>query len=135
MPLFELNRQPTTRQLRQFGAMCLVALPLVGWLWGGSGLTLGILAAIGLVLAALGGVAPRALAPVFVGLSLVTIPIGLVIGELILLMIYFGLLLPIGLAFRLIGRDALELTVDRSAPTYWRMKRQPDDVARYYRQS
>ena len=35
MKLIEINWQPTDRQLRQFGVICLVALPALGWLWGG----------------------------------------------------------------------------------------------------
>jgi hypothetical protein len=135
VPLFELNRRPTQRQLRQFGVVCLVAFPLLGWLWGGGPVAIGVLAAVGLVLAIVGLAVPRALAPVFVGLSMVTIPIGLVVGELALLFIFVALFLPLGLVFRLIGRDALELKPDRSAETYWRAKRRPDGVARYYRQS
>jgi hypothetical protein len=135
MPLFELNRRPTPRQLRQFGLVCLVALPLAGWLWGGGQMTIGVLAGIGLALAACGLAVPRALLPVFVGISVITIPIGLVAGELALLLIYFGLFLPLGLVFRLLGRDPLERTLDRSAATYWRSRKQPESAARYYRQS
>ena len=78
---------------------------------------------------------PQTLRPLFIGLSLITIPIGAVVGELALLLIFFGLFLPLGLVFRLMGRDPLERTLDRSAATYWRRKKQPDSAARYYRQS
>jgi hypothetical protein len=135
MALFELNRRPTRRQLRQFGVACLVALPLLGWFWGGGGQTTAALVAVGLALALLGAVRPKFLRPVYVALSIVAIPFGVVIGELILLFVFFGLLLPLGLVFRALGRDALELRWDRSAATYWQAKQPSRSAAHYFRQS
>jgi hypothetical protein len=80
-------------------------------------------------------VLPKALKPLFVALSLAATPIGIVIGEVAMLLVYFGVFLPIGLLFRLKGRDALERNIDRSAKSYFRPKRQPADPAHYYRQS
>ena len=96
---------------------------------------IGWLALVGLALAAVGLLAPKVLKPVFVGLMLVALPIGMVIGELSMALIYFGVFLPIGLCFRLIGRDALQLKLDRNAQSYWQAKSTPRDVASYYRQS
>jgi len=135
MRLLELNRHPSDRQLRQFAAISLLALPLVGWLWGAGGTTLGVLVAIGLLLVVVSLVRPNLIAPLFVGLMMVATPIGLVIGELAMVLIYFGVFLPIGLAFRLLGRDALRLKRDRESATYWQDKQQPQNVANYYRQS
>ncbi len=135
MKLIEANWNPTSRQLCQFGVICAFALPLIGWLWGATSTVLGGLAGTGIVLAILGLTVPVVVKPVFVLLMLVAMPIGLVIGELAMLIIYFGVFLPIGFGFRLIGRDALQLTLDRDAETYWQPKRQPKDVASYYRQS
>jgi hypothetical protein len=156
MKLLAINWTPTDRQLKQFGVICLIALPLVGWIWHASSSTLTILSVIGIGVAGLGLAFPRALRPLFVALSLITVPIGLVIGELVLLSIYFGLFVPLGLFFRVTGRDALQLRIDRDlsetesgregdmatpAPTqtppektYWQPKQQPTRAATYYRQ-
>jgi hypothetical protein len=142
MKLIDINRHPTDRQLKQFGIAALLFLPLIGWLATGKPRTLaaanlpllGSLAAVGLVFALLAFLKPRALQPVFVGASLVTLPIGLVVGEVVLLVIFFGLFTPMGLLFRLLGRDALQRRLDRGAKTYWQPKRQPDSPARYYQQ-
>ena len=142
MKLIDINRNPTDRQLQQFGVAALIFLPLIGWLATGKPRTieaanlplLGGLAAVGLVLAVLGFIKPKALGPVFVGASLITLPIGLVVGEAVLLVIFYGLFAPMGLVFRLIGRDALQRRLDRGVTTYWQNKRQPDSPARYYRQ-
>ena len=77
----------------------------------------------------------RRIKALFLALAIVATPIGMVVGELALLLIYFGCFLPIGLVFRLFRRDALQLTIDRQAESYWERKRQPRSAASYYRQS
>ena len=135
MTLLEVQWNPTQRQLRQFGVICFFALPLIAWFWGASTQTIGILAGIGLVLAILGYVLPALVKPVFVGLTLITLPIGLVIGEIAMLLIYFGMFLPLSILFRLVGRDALQVKTNKSARTYWQAKKQPKDTASYFHQS
>ncbi len=142
MKLVEFNWNPTHRQLKQFGLAALVFLPLAGWLATDKPRSfdalnlpvVGGLAAAGLLLAVLGFTSPRAIKPIFIGVSLVTMPIGMVVGEFVLLAVFFGLFVPVALIFRLIGRDALQRQLDRNAPTYWQPKHQPSNVRSYYRQ-
>ena len=133
MKLVEMNWHPTDRQLRQFAAIGLVALPLLGWLWSTGVLGIGILAVVGLAMAALGLTYPQTLRPIFVGLSLVSLPIGWVVSELTLLVLFYGLFLPIGLLLRLLGRDPLDRKFDAQASSYWQPKKPPTDVASYFR--
>jgi hypothetical protein len=56
-------------------------------------------------------------------------------SELALLVLYFGLVFPAGMLFRLLGRDPLALRLDRRARTYWSPKAPPRGAASYYRQS
>jgi hypothetical protein len=135
LKLVEIDWNPSVRKLRQFGLVCLVVLPLLGWLWIRTTNWIGALAAVGLALAVAGLAAPQVLRPVFVAISLIAAPIGLVVGELTMAAIYFGVFLPTGLIFRFIGRDALQRKLDRQATTYWQAKRPPTSVASYYRQS
>ena len=134
MTLIEFNLSPTHRQLRQFGAICLVALPLLGWFWSVSALWISVLTVIGMVLAITGILVPSVLKPLFIALSLVATPIGMIFGELAMLLIYFGVFLPLGLIFRVIGRDALQIK-RHPAKTYWQPVKKTTDVASYYRQS
>lgn len=142
MKLIEFNRDPTDHQLKQFGIAALLFLPFIGWLAMGKPRSLeatnlpllGQLALIGVLWAVLAFTRPKLLRPVFLGASLLTLPIGLVVGEAVLLLIFFGLFAPLGLVFRLIGRDALQRRLDRGAKTYWQSKSQPENASRYYRQ-
>jgi len=93
------------------------------------------LALAGLFLAVVGVAAPTILKPVFLALTILATPIGMVIGELAMLTIYFGVFLPFGLVFRIIRRDNLQLQLDRDKDSYWEAKKQPANIASYYRQS
>jgi len=135
MKLIEVNWNPSNRQLRQFGIICLFALPLLGWLWGGSPEVVISLAAGGLLFAIAGVAHPKMVKPAFLALTIVAAPVGMVIGEAAMLSIYLGVFLPIGLVFRVMNRDGLQLKFDRRAKTYWQSKKQPRDAASYFRQS
>ncbi len=142
MKLIDPNWNPTDRQLRQFGVACLVFLPLIGWLATGKPRTLAAanlpllagLAAIGLLLAIVALMKPRVVKPLFVAATAAALPIGMVVGELVLLLIFLLVFTPMALVFRLIGRDALQRHIDRNAKTYWQPKAQPRDAGSYYRQ-
>ena len=135
MPLIEINRDPTDRQLRQFGVVCLFVLPLLGWWWGAERTTLGWIAVVSGAIAVTALTRPKFVKPLFVGLSLLTAPIGIVMGEVALLLIFLTVFLPIGLFFRLTRRDALQLKLNRETKSYWQTKPPARDPASYFRQS
>ena len=130
----QINWNPSDRQLRQFGLTALLLLPLLTGLWtaGNVALVLGA-AALGVIAAALGFLAPRRLKPPFLALSLLTFPLGILVHELSLILLFFGVFAPLGLLFRCAGRDSLQRQFDREATTYWQPKEQPTDVASYFR--
>ena len=134
MAVFRINTTPGNRQLRQFGLLCIVLLPAIAWVWGGSSSTIGAAALIGAGLGVLGILAPGLLKPVFVGLVLVSFPVGLIVGELILLMIFAGVFLPMALLFRLIGRDVLQRRMNAESETFWVPRSAPTNVRRYFQQ-
>ena len=94
MAAIELNLNPTTKQLRQFGLIGLFALPLIGWLFAGKPTAaswhpahtqwVGAFAAVGGVMGLLALIRPTFLKWVFIGLSIVTFPIGFVLGEVLM---------------------------------------------------
>jgi hypothetical protein len=135
MKLVSINWHPTQAQLRQFSVIGALLLPLIGWLWGADEFVVKCLVGAGLVIVIAGIAIPAVVKPLFVLLTIATIPIGLVVGELAMLLIYFGVFLPIGLLFRAAGRDALQRRFDNSQKSYWQAKKQPHDIASYFRQS
>jgi hypothetical protein len=134
MKFSDLVARPSRGQLRIFGLMCAVAMPAIDWMWGGGVNVVAVLAVVGVALSALGLVVPQALLPIYVVLLIAAAPVRIVLGELAMLLLYFGLFAPLGLVFRLARRDALERNFDRDAETYWRPKRKPEGPGSYYRQ-
>jgi hypothetical protein len=61
-------------------------------------------------------------------------PIGWTISQLIVALLYYGLFTPIGIVFRLIGRDPLHRTHRPGIPTYWSPKMTATDPKRYFQQ-
>ena len=133
--MFQINTNPSDRQLRQFGVICIFAFPLLAAIWiaGTSAIVVGLV--LGATLAILGLVAPKLLKPVFIAVTVVTFPIGLIVGELILLMIWFGLFLPMAVVFRIIGRDVLKRRTSTDVDTFWVPRTPPRSVRKYYQQS
>lgn len=126
--------QPTDRQLRQFSLTAFVALPLLTWFWSGGNRPVVMVVAAGAGLVAVLGLAwPRAIKPLFIVLSLLAFPIGFVVQEVCLGLLFYLVFVPVGLIFRRRGWDPLQRKFDAAAPTYWQKKKRPQDVASYYR--
>lgn len=130
--MLTMNWNPSERQLRQFSWLGLIAFPLLAYLWGRSHPTAACLVAgCGVTWSAVGLVWPRGVKPLFLTLSLVGLPVGKVLGETMLLIVFYGIFLPVGLLLRLFGRDALQRKIDTSAVTYWEPKEHPSRSASY----
>lgn len=135
--MIDINWKPTDRQLREFAVAFLVAAGLVGgllWWRLGDNRISPVLWVLGPIVALVGLVAPRAIRWLFLGLTLAAFPIGMVIGFVLLSLTYYLMVTPIGLVFRLLGRDLLDRSIDREAPSYW-VKRPPRvPSGRYFQQ-
>jgi hypothetical protein len=63
----------------------------------------------------------------------ITQPIGHVVSFVLLGLIYYVVMTPLALVFRIAGRDSLSRR-GPALPSYWEIKNDPDDVLRYLRQ-
>lgn len=91
-----------------------------------------ILMWLGISLVVLGTILPVLLRPIYIGWMAFAFTMGTIMTRLILTVFYFVVLTPVGLFFRLIGRDALNRKIDREASTYWIEKEYPiTDRSRY----
>lgn len=137
MALIDTKWNPTTRELRVFAALWLVFFGLLGgWMylgaisptWGGGLL---IVAVVG---GTLGLLWPESLRPVYLLWMGLAFPIGWLVSHLILGLLFFGLLTPIGLLMRLAGHDPLRLKPDPAEASYWSERPAEADTSRYFRQ-
>jgi hypothetical protein len=147
MSLVAVNWKPDARQLRWFGLFCVLGFGGLGtWIFLRQhvfGFELSTVAAtrtayalwsLGTVCGLTGLVAPTALRPLYVVLTALALPIGFVVSHVLMALIYYGLITPIGLYFRLRGRDPLKRKLDPQATSYWDAREPVRDRARYFRQ-
>lgn len=136
--MIKLQLHPEPRVRRQFAWVSLVAFPLIAWLFH---LQFGLpsswaftVAGVGplVLLAELAGATAVTLA-VFRLLVLVTFPIGLVVFPLLIGLIYYGVFTPMGLFFRLTGRDALHKHPDPAVKSYWHERGPQRPAPSYYK--
>lgn len=87
---------------------------------------------IGITLIVLGTILPVLLRPIYIAWMAFAFTMGFFMTRVILTVFYYVVLTPVGLFFRLIGRDVLERKPDRQATTYWIDKEYPiTDRSRY----
>jgi len=133
----DLPLTPPPRTLRQFAGLCLAFFGTLA-AWHGlmrdqTSLALA-LALLAVGLGTVGLVKPQAMRPVYVAWMLAVFPIGWLVSRLILVLLYYGLITPVGLLFRLAGRDLLRLQPRPDTPTYWVPKPEPAGAHSYFRQ-
>ena len=100
MAVLEINKHPSNRELRQFaGIGWPIFCGLLGaWRVYGSGdwTLAGIIWSLGVLGAVVGWLRPAWVRPVFVGWMYAVFPIGWTVSHLVLAVIYFLILTPIG---------------------------------------
>lgn len=136
--MISVQWNPEKKQLRQFAAIWFPAFcGLLGWIlgaktghWGAVQMAWSFCA----VVAILGAIFPPAIRPVFVGLILLTFPIGWVVSHVLLGAIFFLLFFPIGLVLRCTGHDPLQLRPPRG-DSLWKTPVGKTDPGSYLRQS
>jgi saxitoxin biosynthesis operon SxtJ-like protein len=129
--------RPDDRRLRQFAVISLFgfgAMALVAWRAHGAVALPIALASLGVLVCLAGLARPASVRPVYLGLMAVTLPIGWVVSGVLLRAVFYGVITPVGLVFRAVGRDALRLRRP-DGESYWTDHDAPDDPAGYFRQS
>lgn len=133
--MIKFNLQPPTTQLAQFGVFSLFGFPAIGvlawWKFGGPPWLMFALIGLGVLAFALSRIDPKLVKPLFVGLMIVATPIGFVISMTLMVLIFYGLFLPVGLVFRAFGRDPLAKRPDHRSKSYWHERGTPRPLASY----
>ena len=112
----------SSKEIRKFGLVIAIALGVIGsfvylksgsfdvpqWIWG-----------IGLLFLILGFILPSILRPVYRIWMLLAYFIGGVISRIILTVLFYVVLTPIGLVLRLFGKDFLDQKFEKNRESYW----------------
>ena len=136
--MLDVNWNPSRRELRQFAGILLpVFAAIVGSIVvyrSGSWTTAGVIWGAGVVLGAIGLAIPAFAKLVFVTWMAAAYPIGWTVSHLVLGATYYLVFTPIGLIMKVLGRDALARTGNRSEKTYWVAHEPRRDAESYFRQ-
>ena len=142
--MFEnVNRNPNIHDLRKFALTLLLGMPVVGGIWTGiiwwsqDILNLWILAvfsAIGIMACSLSLISKPAGRLIYICWHTFGAIIEMVISLVSTLIMYYLTIVPIGIIMRLIGREPLQLRIERDKETYWKDCKKNTDLKRYFRQ-
>ena len=132
----DVVKPPSNRVLRQFAGLWLVfflGIAASRWWHGQHGLWTVVLAIAAVVVGIAGMAVPAVVRPIFTGWMIAAFPIGWTVSRVVLGFVFFLIVTPIALIFRLMGRDILR----RRRPavsSYWSEKTQSSSSADYLRQ-
>jgi len=145
--MIEINLRPDDRTLRQFGLIALAGFGFVAAIaWFDalvfSAFPLGAaklpvvfgLGGLALLSALFSAVYPKANLPIYQGLTILSYPIGFVLSYVIMGTLFYLMLAPVGLFFKLTGRDPLARKWEPEAETYWQDARPMRPADSYFKQ-
>ena len=123
-----ISARLSAKELRRFGFTVAIPLALLGGigLWRGHAVLPALLGGLALGLGGLALLAPRLLRPVHKGWMRGAEALGWFNTRLLLGLVYYLVMTPIGLLLRLVGRDPLDRRL-HDRPSYWIARRPQAD--------
>ena len=136
MAMIDINWNPDKRELRQFAGMWLGFFGAIGgylfWTSGSQGWG-AVVGAVAALVGLPGLLLPQIMKPIYVVWMTAAFPIGWTISHLLLGVIFYGVVTPIGLTLRLFGYDPMNRKFEPEAKTYWSERPVDTDTSRYFR--
>lgn len=139
--MIKLDLKPEERVVRQFAWFAVIGLPLLAWFvlrlvttfeW--THVAFLAAAAVGVSQLGLYLIGVRVLSrALFLGLSILFVPVGFVVSHVLLIVVYYLVLTPIALVMRMTGRDVLGKRLDPNAKTYWHERAGKRPAASYFK--
>ena len=138
MALVSLNLSPSDKQLRDFGFIGFIMCAVIGLLLFGLAKipTIGfmIFCLVGVVLFVLSRISAVLIKPIYLGMIVLTYPMGWLLSHLMMALFYYGIITSVALFFRLINRDPLCRRYKPEADTYWMRCKKKRPIKDYFRQ-
>lgn len=128
--------KPTARVLRQFAAAWLVFFLLLAanQIWRRGHTSAGCVLAATSLIGIIGLIKPNALRWLFLVASAVAFPIGWVVSLVMLAIMFYGVVTPVALFWRLRGRDLLQLRDRKEQSSFWVHRDAQPAAERYLKQ-
>jgi ABC-type uncharacterized transport system permease subunit len=133
----EINTNPARKELRQFAAIwfplfCAGVGALLFWKVEAVRWAVGVWIAGG-ALGVTGWIVPALIKPIFVGLQYATYPISWVVSHVLLAVVYYLMVTPLGLVMGVFGHDPMARRKGMTERTYWREREPERDEESYFR--
>ena len=93
-----------------------------------------IVVSVTAVIGLAGLVAPPVVRPVYVVWMALAFPIGWTVSHLMMAVVFYLVVTPIGIIMRMCGRDPMRRRIDRSAKSYWVRRPSTTNIKHYFRQ-
>ena len=135
--MIDLKTSFSRRELLWFGPLFALFAALIGGIAMGKFEAPGVAKWIWLISAAIVAiyyVVPPLRKPIFVAWLAAVFPIGWIVSHVLLSVVFYLVVLPIGLLLRLFGYDALKRRLEPEAESYWIEREAREDPRRYFRQ-
>ncbi len=134
MPLIDHQQAPSQSMRRWFGASLAALLWILAYAFSHYGnLVTGLLVGSGLIVGVVYYAVPRSQLSIIRVWQVVTYPLAFVISHLLLGIVFFGVVVPIGCVLRWRRYDPLRLRGD-IRDTEWVKRESKPDVTRYFKQ-
>lgn len=141
-PFKDTNWNPDLAARRGFGKSFVIGFPIIAaifllgiWLSSGRWAEWPLwLAGIGAGLGLLFWAVPQIARPAYVVWYALACCIGIVVSNLIIAVVYYLVVTPVGLLLRLFGKDPMQRKLDPASDTYWLDAEKVADPERYFRQ-
>ena len=129
------NIKSDKRDLRNFGIIIGIILMIIaGYLFWKEKESFQIILTIGIVLCLLGLAIPVMLKPIYwIWMVFATI-LGWIMTRVILSLLFFLIITPTGLVFRIMGKQFIELKWNKSKETYWNYRLGNTERSNYEKQ-
>jgi hypothetical protein len=135
--MIPIEHHPSAKQLTVFGFLWFVffsILAVQSQLKTGINMRTAAFWIIAVLVPILRLVYPEATRKIYLLAAYATYPIGLFVSLIILAVLYYLVLTPIGLVLRMTGNDPMQRGWDRTAKTYWVPSEQAHEDQKYFRQ-
>jgi hypothetical protein len=135
--MLDIPLKPSAKMLRQFAVAWLIIFPAIGvfQFFIRAHTTIGILLmGVGVIGGIAGVIKPALLRPIFVAWMVAAFPIGWCFSQVMLAVLFYGLLTPVSWGLRMIGRDALSRRNTVKKSSFWHERSATTEPQRYFRQ-
>lgn len=135
--MIDLNLNPSRKELKLFAVLQIVFFAIVaGFVYRRTGSTTAaaVIVAVAAVVGGIGFFATPFMRLIYVAWLLAVYPIGWTISHVLMTLIFFLVVTPLGLLMRLFGRDPMQRRFDPSARSYWQTRPPQQGTQQYFRQ-